>query len=244
MNSKRQTIWLVSMLSLMVVLSAYYLFSTDASKLDKTKDAAQTQEIKVDTTNTTQDSAAKTDTQTKATDGTAAKSTDQTAADATSTNTSTADKTNAADSSVQKSANDNSSSTQLTDAQVLQKVTQQGKTGEDYFMAQQMQRNDNLAKETQTLMTIITDAKQNTEAVTKAYDDLQKIQTRQAKLSTIEDELAKDYTNVIVTEEANKWKVVLQDNKLEKSQAVSIVDLVMKELSIGPENISVQVMPK
>ena len=34
MNAKRQTIWLVSMLSLMVVLSAYYLFTEDVNKLD------------------------------------------------------------------------------------------------------------------------------------------------------------------------------------------------------------------
>ena len=34
MNTKRQTIWLVSMLSLMVVLSAYYLFTQDASSPD------------------------------------------------------------------------------------------------------------------------------------------------------------------------------------------------------------------
>ena len=34
MNTKRQTIWLVSMLSLMVVLSAYYLFTEDATPTD------------------------------------------------------------------------------------------------------------------------------------------------------------------------------------------------------------------
>ncbi|OXM88175.1 SpoIIIAH-like family protein [Paenibacillus rigui] len=33
MNAKRQTIWLVSMLSLMVVLSAYYLFTEDVNNL-------------------------------------------------------------------------------------------------------------------------------------------------------------------------------------------------------------------
>ncbi|MFD0586800.1 SpoIIIAH-like family protein [Paenibacillus sp. GCM10027627] len=35
MNTKRQTIWLVSMLSLMVVLSAYYLFTQDIKDADK-----------------------------------------------------------------------------------------------------------------------------------------------------------------------------------------------------------------
>ncbi|MNZ90879.1 Stage III sporulation protein AH [compost metagenome] len=34
MNTKRQTIWLVSMLSLMVVLSAYYLFTQDIESPD------------------------------------------------------------------------------------------------------------------------------------------------------------------------------------------------------------------
>ncbi|WP_168119245.1 SpoIIIAH-like family protein [Paenibacillus sp. HB172176] len=35
MNTKRQTIWLVSMLSLMVVLSAYYLFTQDLNDPDQ-----------------------------------------------------------------------------------------------------------------------------------------------------------------------------------------------------------------
>ena len=42
MNSKRQTVWLVSMLSLMVILSAYYLF-TENPGTSGLKDTAQTQ---------------------------------------------------------------------------------------------------------------------------------------------------------------------------------------------------------
>ena len=34
MNNKRQTIWLVSMLSLMVILSAYYLFTEDSGPVN------------------------------------------------------------------------------------------------------------------------------------------------------------------------------------------------------------------
>ncbi|SFE93201.1 stage III sporulation protein AH [Paenibacillus algorifonticola] len=41
MNTKRQTIWLVSMLSLMVVLSAYYLFTQDASSPELLTDNSQ-----------------------------------------------------------------------------------------------------------------------------------------------------------------------------------------------------------
>jgi stage III sporulation protein AH len=224
MNSKRQTIWLVSMLSLMVVLSAYYLFTEDSSKLNATTDTTQTQEVKVDNTETTPNAIAKTDTQNQTNTENQANTEDQAN---TKTNTSSETTTN-----------------QLTDAQVLDKIAQQGKSNEDYFISQQLQRNDNFAKQTHNLMTIITDSKQNTEALTKAYNDLDLIQKRQAKLSNIEDQLLKDYPNVIVTEEANKWKVVLQENKLEKSQAVSIVDLVTQELSVGPENVSIKVIPK
>ena len=46
MNTKRQTVWLVSMLSLMVILSAYYLFTEDVNKSDDllTDGTAQQQE--------------------------------------------------------------------------------------------------------------------------------------------------------------------------------------------------------
>lgn len=59
MNTKRQTIWLITMLSLMVVLSAYYLFTNDMSKSDIAADAGLTGQngtdsglIVTDTTNT------------------------------------------------------------------------------------------------------------------------------------------------------------------------------------------------
>ncbi|WP_028610436.1 SpoIIIAH-like family protein [Paenibacillus harenae] len=44
MNTKRQTVWLVSMLSLMVVLSAYYLFTQDIDNPDVLTDGSQTEE--------------------------------------------------------------------------------------------------------------------------------------------------------------------------------------------------------
>ncbi|MDT2191465.1 SpoIIIAH-like family protein [Paenibacillus larvae] len=49
MNGKRQTIWLVSMLSLMVLLSAYYLFTEGVGKLkDVTQAQEQPTQVKVD----------------------------------------------------------------------------------------------------------------------------------------------------------------------------------------------------
>lgn len=45
MNTKRQTIWLVSMLSLMVVLSAYYLFTQEIGNKDQVSDVTQLQNV-------------------------------------------------------------------------------------------------------------------------------------------------------------------------------------------------------
>jgi stage III sporulation protein AH len=47
MNTKRQTIWLVSMLSLMVVLSAYYLFTEDldSGTLTETMETGQQEQL-------------------------------------------------------------------------------------------------------------------------------------------------------------------------------------------------------
>ncbi len=63
MNAKRQTIWLVSMLSLMVVLSAYYLFTEDVNKLDlaSTETINKSQEVKIDMSQVDPANAAKTD---------------------------------------------------------------------------------------------------------------------------------------------------------------------------------------
>ncbi|CAM3964051.1 SpoIIIAH-like family protein [Paenibacillus alkaliterrae] len=44
MNTKRQTVWLVSMLSLMVVLSAYYLFTQDIDSPEVLTDGSQTEQ--------------------------------------------------------------------------------------------------------------------------------------------------------------------------------------------------------
>ncbi|MBD2869554.1 SpoIIIAH-like family protein [Paenibacillus arenilitoris] len=44
MNTKRQTVWLVSMLSLMVVLSAYYLFTQDMESPEVLTDGTQTEQ--------------------------------------------------------------------------------------------------------------------------------------------------------------------------------------------------------
>lgn len=230
MNAKRQTVWLVSMLSLMVVLSAYYLFTEDVNELDLTTQELKGSEIKVD--------AVKTEGTNGKADAVSGAKTDA------SSLTKTQEGTNAAqsakDSGAKASASGNAETAKKTDSEVLKQITAQGKSGDDFFAAAQMKRNEELAKQTEQWMTISLDSKKSTEEVAKALEELQKLQDLDAKITNLEDVLAKDYKNAIVLQENGRWKVVVQAEKLEKSEGVSIVDLVMNELNVGPEKVTVQ----
>lgn len=236
MNAKRQTIWLVSMLSLMVVLSAYYLFTEDVSKLDlaSTDTAGSQQEVKIDMSQTDQsalgtsnaaDANASSDTKaaadTKATDGTAAKD------DAKALATADASK-------------DANQSAAAADEKILQQVEAQTTSAQDYFTTEKMKWSEELAKKTEKLMLISQDSSQKPEAVAQALNELEKISDQQEKIDSLEETLMKDYKQAIVTQEGNDWKVTVLSDKLEKSQGVTIVDMIINELGAKPENIKIQ----
>ncbi|WP_135549798.1 SpoIIIAH-like family protein [Paenibacillus cymbidii] len=276
MNTKRQTIWLVSMLSLMVVLSAYYLFTEDSGKLKVADDGTGTEEIKVDSqeiappaTGSTAKDAGKVDNgkavtqgtgqDTKATDakptaspsakpGVASPSpTKSPAASPKPSSAATTDTKSATDSKASSGTDAKATSAQAgdskkTDAEVLKQLSAQGQSGADYFTAMLLQRNEDFSKETERLMGIITDMKQTTDAATKANDDLFMIQQREEQINSVEEKLAKDYHNAVVLQDSGKWKIVVQNDKLDKSQAVAIVDMAAKEMNVGADKFTVQLM--
>lgn len=203
MNAKRQTIWLVSMLSLMVILSAYYLFTEDVNSIDLTSSKPQQDEIKV----MTQESNSQLN-------------------------------VNAKGANVNTNAV-KSSSGQLTDQQVLKQLAAQGASGSDFMYQMQIKRNDDLKVQTDKLFTIINDSKKSDDEVKKAYEQLDKIQQNQQKTQDIEDALGKQFRNVIVTQEGNKYRVTVQSDKLERSQSVSIIDLVMHQLNVSADKVEV-----
>ena len=256
MNAKRQTVWLVSMLSLMVVLSAYYLFTEDVNKVDLTSSQDLTsKEIKVDTQETAAAPSGQTAPATNSTgagdkasadasqsSGSSASAQQQGAQQADPAGKETAQASQQA-AGADKQAAQSSGTDSLTDQQILQKVASQATSGSDYFASMAMKRDEEISKKTEQLLSIIGDSKQNTDAVAKAYDEMRKIEDQEAKVTSLEDSLAKDYSNAIVMQDNDKWKVTVQSQKLEKSQAASILDQVMNELNVGPDKVSVQYMP-
>jgi stage III sporulation protein AH len=256
MNAKRQTIWLVSMLSLMVVLSAYYLFTEDSGKVDLTtasgnvsstsnspvsidlkdpatakvdaKDAGKV-EVKPDPNAATAGTNAKTDT--TATD---AKTSDPKAADKATSGQADSDKT---------TAQAGSKSDAKTDAQIISQMTSASLSGSDFFADAQLKRDEDIAQKTQDYMTITSDQKKSIQEQEKAYNDLDALQTMVSKINNLESLLKKDYPEALVQQDGQKYKVTVQAQKLTPSQAVTIVDTTMKELGIGQDKVVIQYLP-
>lgn len=74
-----------------------------------------------------------------------------------------------------------------------------------------------------------------------AHEQLNKLEEKETKITGIEEQLQKKYGEAIVKEESgDAYTVVVLSEKLDVKQAVGIVDLVMKELSVSQDKIRVQ----
>ncbi|MNN64341.1 SpoIIIAH-like protein [compost metagenome] len=74
-----------------------------------------------------------------------------------------------------------------------------------------------------------------------AQEQLSKLEEKESKINDIETKLQQKYGEAIVKEETgDSYTVVVLSDKLDVKQAVGIVDLVMKELSVTQDKIRVQ----
>jgi stage III sporulation protein AH len=218
MNTKRQTVWLVSMLSLMVILSAYYLFTDNSNQIDTVSETDNSEQLSTvdevlldEHTDVGELSNGLVD---DITDATLIDEADQIASEPEQTEPAVPDK------------------------QVLDNVQTGAQNGEDYLSALVMKRNEALSKDAERLMGITSDPKRSNEEVVKAEEELGKIEDMQYRISDLEDQLMQDFENVVITEEKGKWKAVVQTDKLERSQAVTIIDMMIQNLQITPSKIA------
>ncbi|OKP95804.1 SpoIIIAH-like family protein [Paenibacillus sp. P46E] len=300
MKGKRQTIWLVSMLSLMVVLSAYYLFTEDSGaavpketagsmQVDNIKsgaDGAQspaldsglvinevsTQGVTGDAGNATvkEDSstAAVTDDSSKAATSNdkdkaanAVTDKDSTAADAgissEKTITAEADKTPAPtsdptaspskiDKNNTKTGKDSAAANTEKnpakgDAAILDEVASQSVSASSLFTNYLYEREQKNLKDQNDLLATINNMDKTPAENAAANEQLNKLEEKKSKITSIEDQLQQKYGEAIVKEESgDTYTVVVLSDKLDVKQAVGIVDLVMKELSVTQDKIRVQ----
>ncbi|WP_339319708.1 SpoIIIAH-like family protein [Paenibacillus sp. FSL R10-2734] len=305
MNGKRQTIWLVSMLSLMVVLSAYYLFTEDsgASIPKDTAGTMQVDSLKKDTANaalptvgdkgivvnevvnqgevvadkgvvdsasgttatddsaataTTDDSAttavkedsskaeANSSNSEKATTDTAAKDSSKTS-DTAAKDTATTDKGTTDKAAKDTTATDTAAANTTTktpaknDKEILDEVASQSVSASSMFTNYLYEREQKNLKSQQDLLALINNMEKTPADNAVAQEQLLNLEEKESKITGIEEQLQQKYGEAIVKEEAgDSYKVVVLSDKLDVKQAVSIVDLVMKELSVSQDKVSVQ----
>ncbi|WP_128102632.1 SpoIIIAH-like family protein [Paenibacillus sp. DCT19] len=272
MNNKRQTVWLVSMLSLMVILSAYYLFTEDSGPVNPpVADSQQVDGMKQDEATETAGILDPTEglvvnevvtggevdeTDATVTEGTTAETNDPAATEG--KGTAEPGKTPAAESNEGKSepgketdkgttaSPDASGATEgnaaKTDEEVLKEMEEQNTavSASSQFQNYQWQREESNNQKYEELMTIAGDLSKTPEENAKATEQLRELEERTAKINGIEETLSQQFSNAIIEENEDKYKVVVLSDKLDVKQAVSIVDLVMKELAVTQNKISVQ----
>ncbi|ALP38586.1 10-formyltetrahydrofolate dehydrogenase [Paenibacillus sp. IHB B 3084] len=231
MNNKRQTVWLVSMLSLMVVLSAYYLFTEDSSpanppvadseqvskaKQDTAQEAAgkaeeQMNELKVNEVVTNGEvtgegtvSSAKTDTDAAtdpATQSTTGENKDTAAAPATESAKSDQNTTAATPDTTAKSE-DKTASTAKTDQQVLDQVaTEQAAKPTAAAVIDNYLLERDVANQKKNDELTTAMNDSTAKKAAEAQKELHVLEDKQAKITGIEEELQQQFANAVVREE-------------------------------------------
>ncbi|WP_334071684.1 MULTISPECIES: SpoIIIAH-like family protein [Paenibacillus] len=282
MKSKRQTVWLVSMLSLMVVLSAYYLFTEDSSTKNQSATGEQVSSIhneKTPGTATGDEMLQNEDvvlSEISAEDGKTEVTSEEEAGKITPENSGdaeangTADKKEAADEAktdagaadTEGAAKDGASGTQEgaaaakdktgtgegsadsaaagKDADVLKQLEGQGQSAADSLTAYQFQRSEQHAKKQDELVKTINDESKSLDEAAMAQQELSALEEQEEKIYNIEEKLQQTYANAVVTESDDKYKVLVVSEKLAAKDAVNIMDLVIKELGVSQDKVSVQ----
>lgn len=264
MKTKRQTIWLVSMLSLMVVLSAYYLFTEDSST--KVPQTADGQQVTVSDTSgangaaltgenadgsvateITDDSSAPglsaEDQADAAVDpGTGTEATDNSKAAGDTAAANDTDGAQVKDPAAANTDKDASAAADKakSDEEVLQTVEAQGTAGSDQITEYQYSRDESYAKQEDNLLQAMNDFSKTPEENAKAGEELNALQDKEAKITSIEEQITQKFGNAVVAEEDNGYKVVIMNDKLEAKQAASIIDMVISELGVSQEKVKVQ----
>ena len=214
MRNRRQTIWLVSMLGLMVVLSAYYLLTDDVKEMDFAASEFAAEEIALDTIE---------------------KSDELTLEELTGESFWLNEHGEPAALAEEGQP--------ITDEQILQQIEARATSGQDFFAAMQLQRMESMDKESDRLLKIITDSSQNSVSMNQAFEEMQLLEDELTRMTSIEEQLLDDFSQVFIERESKQWKIYVQSDNLQKSQAVSILDLVMNELDVPANQIVVQRVP-
>ncbi|OBR63041.1 hypothetical protein A7K91_23285 [Paenibacillus oryzae] len=196
MNTKKQTVWLVSMLSLMVVLSAYYLFTQDLDDADKlTESGTPVQNV-----------------------------TEATGEGGLVVNGEAA----------------NGEELAARNQEVLEQLEREGFVAGGLFSELLAKRELQNKAEEERIMAIIADVSNDVEAATAAWSEMDQLEDKNSRIQELESALMEQYKMALISQENDRYKVVVTSQKLEKSEAAGIIEQVLKGLEVKPSQVTVQ----
>lgn len=128
------------------------------------------------------------------------------------------------------------------DEAVLKSIT--NLSGSEMITELQRQRMEQFASESEKLSAIVADTKNHSqEEASAAMEEMARLEEADERMTSLEEKLLQEFDNAVVTEEKTHFKVVVQSPKLEKQQAVKIIDMAAKELNVTPDRLAVQYVP-
>ena len=129
-----------------------------------------------------------------------------------------------------------------TDEDVLQEIDAHNMTASAMTQIKnyQWEREEANRKKYEELMAVAGDVSKTPEQSAKAAENLRALEEKEARIHQVEETLAQQYQGATLQEEDSTYKVFVVNKSLNTKQAVSIADLVMKELQVPQHKISIQ----
>ena len=91
-------------------------------------------------------------------------------------------------------------------------------------------------------MTKIDNHENKPEETAQATQQLKAAEAKEEVILSIEETLQQQFGNAVVKEESEKYNVVVLSEKLDAKGAADIVSLVMKELKVSPDKVTVNML--
>lgn len=202
---KKQTVWLLTMLSLVVVLSVYYIMSPEsknAVQMQSEKSASDNGEVATKKAPAKQDTKEKSGTETEKGKEDGTKGTKDSSAD------------------------------KETSAEASEKGTVVTETADDdLFTTYRLDLEDARSKEREELNAIVSSDDATAKEKSEAYDKmtaLSEVEGTEKQLETLIK--TQGYEDALVNAEGDKINITVKSDKHSKSKATAIIDLVAKEI--------------
>lgn len=202
---KKQTVWLLTMLSLVVVLSVYYIMSPEsknAVQMQSEKSASDSGEVATEKAPAKQDAKEKSGTETEKGKEDGTKGTKDSSAD------------------------------KETSAEASEKGTVVTETADDdLFTTYRLDLEDARSKEREELNAIVSSDDATAKEKSEAYDKmtaLSEVEGTEKQLETLIK--TQGYEDALVNAEGDKINITVKSDKHSKSKATAIIDLVAKEI--------------